>query len=582
MDHRISRSSKTSNFHLRRQRPSKSPENPGPSDRFEASPVPRIRGFNDVQQEGLRARYHRYQDISQALLYHSPRPETDSTSYALLGHRESEEGLQQLVAGVSSGQLNDGEMYALIRFQRETERLRAQLRGGGYTQAEVDVLDARKAGYQELQRSFLWEDHQLPGGNGCDPADLRLDQAAKNGTQKFEEQLRRDFHTAYARGLEQRPGAVYADERGRVRARFQELRDQNGVEDRPRPFSFPGAPLDRDRAERLVHSLSWKFEALDVNRNGNVSRAELRAILAEPQKFGYAPQEAAALFAAQEQISGVLAHGNRNEDLAAADLVPCGSGEGWQQRHKNALDSVAFTLGNSQPPPVEPSLFGPDGVPDPMSIRQNRENSCWLLSVMSTLPPEDIQRMVRPGSDGGVLVRFPGRPAESVPDLTQAERQIYSRADGDWSAYIEKAVAQIYAREDRDISYGWSHQAMELLTGRGGSLLALHQPPAPGTPDYRDPEALGRLLQATRLNDQVVTAYSYRDDFESGVSNITIPLHSYAVLGFEPSTQTVRLRNPWGENERGDRDCSDDGIFTMSLREFQATFTQLEVQDPPR
>jgi hypothetical protein len=179
-----------------------------------------------------------------------------------------------------------------------------------------------------------------------------------------------------------------------------------------------------------------------------------------------------------------------------------------------------------------------------------------------------------------VGVRFPGRPPEVVAPLTEAERQVYSRADGDWSAYLEKAAAQSYAREGRDINGGFGTDAMQLLTGRGGRRIDLARGPEFGGPDYRDPAQLHRLLSSAMANGQMVSAGANSNDFDRGVSNLSSAQHAYAVVGYDPRNGTVTLRNPWGEDERGDRDSRNDGLFTMSIQEFQTTFSRLDVQHP--
>lgn len=53
--------------------------------------------------------------------------------------------------------------------------------------------------------------------------------------------------------------------------------------------------------------------------------------------------------------------------------------------------------------------------------------------------------------------------------------------------------------------------------------------------------------------------------------------HAYSVQGYDPKTQTVTVHNPWGKDETADVDGKDDGVFTMPLKEFQASFSFMNI-----
>lgn len=59
-----------------------------------------------------------------------------------------------------------------------------------------------------------------------------------------------------------------------------------------------------------------------------------------------------------------------------------------------------------------------------------------------------------------------------------------------------------------------------------------------------------------------------------------IPGHVYTVLGYDPKTRSVKLRNPWGETEPVDqngkaRDGKNDGIFSISVEELTKQFSYM-------
>lgn len=56
--------------------------------------------------------------------------------------------------------------------------------------------------------------------------------------------------------------------------------------------------------------------------------------------------------------------------------------------------------------------------------------------------------------------------------------------------------------------------------------------------------------------------------------------HEYSIENYDPATRTVTIRNPWGKGDPltadgKPRDGKDDGVFTMSLDEFQRTFSDV-------
>lgn len=567
----------------------------GPRDMVAGMSIPYNPNLTPAQNIFLQARQAQYQAFQQAMIARTPMSEQQSTDIARAGHEAARNDRQELAQGVEGGQINRSEFRALSRFSRDTEFLRARLREGGYTPAEAAYLERRSQQYRQMQQAFLSADWQMPqrGGQSSNPVDQKLDQLfdrARNGNTRqgeLEGELGWYASNAYGAGMEGRSGPVQADERVRARVRGQELRDQAGVKDGPTAPRGPRPEGDRNRARNVLAGLSSHFQQLDTNGNGRLSHAEMRAVIANPQQFGYTAAEAAALFEQQERIAGIdrndsnpLGNGRDASEISRSDLrqSSCLDSQEFTERREAAVSRLASNVASSARPAPSQGLFGREGRPDPNSIQQNREGSCWLLAAMSQMRPEEIQNMVRQTRDGKVVVQFPGRPPEVVSSLTEAERRIYSNSNGDWAAYIEKAAAQHYARQDQDINGGRGNRAYDLLRGTGGETVSMREPR--NGVDGRDPAQVGRVLeQALSQGRMVITGVS-GNDFNPGVSNVSSDGHAYAVVGYDPRTQTVTLRNPWGNGERADRDGRNDGTFSMSLREFQVTFSDLDVQSP--
>lgn len=568
----------------------------GPGDCYNCSLLPYNPLRTPNQHLFLQSRYGRYSGIGQAFLYSGPMSEQRSTEYALLGQNKMNTDRQLLSNGVAGGRINRGEFHTLARYQQETEFLRARLREGGYSPREVQHLESRMSAYRNMHQAFMDGDYQIPVYNNGSASQRNLDKAygaARNSgdARPLLHSLNWYSDNAYAAGIEQRQGPVFSDERPKARVRGQEYRNQRGITNRQPTFGGPRPPSDRTGGRVALDKLNAGFDRLDRDRNGAIDRAELRAIISNPQAYGMTGKEAAALYQNGERIANIdQPGGNWNESISRGDVSrPRGAfsraadrASGNERRRDNVELRIGSVLSDPTNPTTSGSLFGPTGRPDPHSIQQNREGSCWLLAGMSLLKPEQIQQMVSTNDKGQVVVQFPGRQPELVAPLTDAERRIYSSANGDWSAYLEKAAAQTYQKEGRDINGGWGRDAMQLLTGRGGQSINMRERPQPGQRDARDPAVVHQILSETMARGGMVIAGTSSNDFERNISNLQTDGHAYAVVGYDPQTGTVTLRNPWGKNEGADRDWNNDGTFTMSVRDFQVTFTDMDVQYPKR
>jgi hypothetical protein len=116
-------------------------------------------------------------------------------------------------------------------------------------------------------------------------------------------------------------------------------------------------------------------------------------------------------------------------------------------------------------------------------------------------------------------------------------------------------------------------QAYELLTGR---RAARHD-----VSDVSDQELQRRMANCHNEPISAITNYEI-DGADQRHDQTNIPMgHEYTITNYDARTQTVTLRNPWGNGEPTDsngnaRDGQDDGQFTMSYDEFRRTFDRVE------
>ena len=205
--------------------------------------------------------------------------------------------------------------------------------------------------------------------------------------------------------------------------------------------------------------------------------------------------------------------------------------------------------------------------------------------------PEKIKEMIKPdpNNSGGYIVTFPGRPDQpiSIEAPTQEELNRFAHnVNGTWVCVLEKAHRQMASELDLDNnSLGVPSRALSLLTGKDFSthlFLAdtmLEILPNSPVPDFDHIKV---------LEDQLNTAFENHQEICAGTNSNTHleGSHEYTVMGYNPDTQTVKLRNPWGYNNnipdgfKTAKECDGHpGEFTMSIQEFYENFSEISTQN---
>ncbi|MGE0493158.1 MAG: C2 family cysteine protease [Vulcanimicrobiota bacterium] len=481
--------------------------------------------------------------------------------------------------GVRSGMINRSEFQYLDAFSGETQRLRALFREGGYSPQEAAFLDQRYRQYQGLRNQFMVGDYQPELATSDETSMqnyLRAGQifdGVRNGQinqRQAIEGLRQNDKAAYGEAVLDQHGMVYEEEREAVR-RYHSQGDF-------RPGQGPAQePTQADA--NLSQALSSRLDKWDLDHDGRVSRQEMDRVLSEPGNRGTEAELAAVALNAFEELAGLNNEGGgpglSRADLQAYEAGPRGAGDQqWTTAHKRMQSGWQRTR---QRAGAEERLF--QGRPDPNSISQGLAGDCWVLSAMSRLTPDQIERMLTPLKGGGYQVTFPDGNTQVVAGLTEAERGIYATSNGDWAALLEKAAAQRSQQMGQEISEGGPAAAgIELFTGHRAMTVSMHGLGAHGNHynlnsniDGRDPAVVGDILEATLAEGKMVTAGVLNNDANG---NQMVTSHAYAVMAYDPVTQMVTVRNPWGRDP-ADHDGSNDGLVQMPLSEFQASFSTL-------
>ena len=217
----------------------------------------------------------------------------------------------------------------------------------------------------------------------------------------------------------------------------------------------------------------------------------------------------------------------------------------------------------------------------PDAVRQGAIGDCYFLAAVASLAstnPEAVQKMIKDNKDGTYTVTFPGDPEHplTVEAPTDAELAHYTHGNeyGTWPAVLEKAYGK-YRGGTQDEADGGAIMAKGVdLLSPGGVDTDLMGTTTEAELDEKLQETLknGRPITASINNYGPLAKYIVDDGLVDG--------HVYSVVGYDPNTKMVMVRNPWGEGEplNADgtaKDGNNDGQFQMSLADFQRNFNRV-------
>jgi hypothetical protein len=221
-------------------------------------------------------------------------------------------------------------------------------------------------------------------------------------------------------------------------------------------------------------------------------------------------------------------------------------------------------------------------------IVQGASGDCYLMSSLAELTlkdPSAIENMFIDNSDGTFAVRFYERgvaryvtvneelPVYNFNGYTGAEYAAFGGAGSDqtelWVALVEKAYCQINAE-------GW------LGHGHANSYKAINSGSPVDTIKQITNDSTGFTPISARTSSATLTTIV--NDFAAGeaitlatknhgtAANI-LPDHSYAMIGYDATTQEVTLFNPWGLNNGSEF----PGLVTLSWTEVVHSFWEWEI-----
>ncbi|MFN8672089.1 MAG: C2 family cysteine protease [Candidatus Sericytochromatia bacterium] len=359
-----------------------------------------------------------------------------------------------------------------------------------------------------------------------------------------------------------------------------------------------GAKLGSEKKDSsdisLKESLIKNFKTFDKNNSGFITLSEVKKLISDPNIKG----EKAINLA----ILSIIMSDKNNEKLSFSDLSKIDTSEPiFKSQSSNKLlsledikinmenklkatDKYKKTDGNFQLPKTAKEL-------DFKEVKQGYLGDCYLLATLSSFTkqkPESLLKMVKDNNDGTYTVNINGSKIKT-PMPTDTELALGAEGQG-IIPIIEKAYA-LYQNKNSfiessnpydKISSGRTTlllgKTIKELTGSNYDTDLLEVKTAIGNFNASSKnETIGKIQKALKEN-KLIIASAQKNNSLNIAGN-----HAYSVIGFDPKTNSVEIRNPWGKGDALDlnseaRDGNNDGIFRISLEEFYKTFNLISYE----
>ncbi len=334
------------------------------------------------------------------------------------------------------------------------------------------------------------------------------------------------------------------------------------------------ADLTRELAD---HALTI-FDQLDSSGNGFVTRRELGTALGDPRFTGRSAQAIAAMWTCFSQLK-CLSTDERGweSDISRADLQEL-------RRISESDEKVVadFARAASRTQQAQQTAGGArfelyNGAVSADAINQGDIKNCYFMAALSSVAqsnPENIRQMIRDNLNGTYTVTFPGASRSvTVTRPTDAEMGVYGRSNngsGMWPLVLEKAYSAYHGSSRNHTVYegseggGFSNSGLDMLTGRSSTGYFV------GRESARQ-AIIDALSERRPVVAQTGTNLrGLRRDHTSGGFHRQ---HLYSVLSFNQDTNTVVVRNPWGNGD------GPGGTVQLTWDEFERNFYRARVAD---
>jgi hypothetical protein len=304
--------------------------------------------------------------------------------------------------------------------------------------------------------------------------------------------------------------------------------------------------------------------------NDSVTKQDLIARIVSPE---YTGENAASLVALE-----VYLRKNPSVDLATAATID-------DEKIVTVYTNNVLKLRRARR-----ALFA-NGRPTFELLQQGPPGDCYFFSAsgwMAKNRPDDVMNAITPLDDGRFRVRFANGDEAVVTPPTDAELAINDSdstlQDGLWMSVLEKATGVIQARTIR--------KSAELPD----PTVAIDIPGVPiagiikrwtGREVNRYP--LGDRANRERVRNGLVRMHGRKSLATALLLHrppAKLPFdHVYAILDFDPATDTVTIWNPWGTDFTPNGPSGPEngyerkkGVFFLTLDEFITFYTFLAIE----
>ncbi len=222
---------------------------------------------------------------------------------------------------------------------------------------------------------------------------------------------------------------------------------------------------------------------------------------------------------------------------------------------------------------VDKELGGVSGVD------QGGWGDCWFESSLASLARTTqgqlaIAKMITLNKNGTYTVTFPGDKKDKIIVSNTDIKKDHLSNNAKWANILEAAVIKLCPKQVNDGAS--ATRAMRLLTGKRAETQYVD---ANSKDDH-----IAKILEKAIKRNELLTAGS-KDTLHN---NSIVNDHDYTVIAYDPTTEYITLRNPFGDNANsGDlpKDTAQvggppvdgvlnlgNGLIAMSINTFKQNF----------
>lgn len=332
------------------------------------------------------------------------------------------------------------------------------------------------------------------------------------------------------------------------------------------------SPLDPEVVKKIspfaaVVQRNWKSWS---QGNDTVAKLDLIAQMTSPE---YKGEDAAALVALELYLK-------KNPPVDQTTAVAIDDPKIIDHYYRNVLKLRR----------VKQVLFA-NGQPSFELLQQGPAGDCYFFSAtgwMARNRPGDVMNAITQLGDGRFQVRFANGDEATVTTPTDAELAVNDSdstlQDGIWMSVLEKATGTIQARRfsksaaipDPTVAIDTAGipiaSVVERWSGREAKKLPL------GRRAHRE-QVRNALIRMSEKKSLATALLLHKPPAKLPYD------HVYAIMGFDPDSDTVTIWNPWGTDYSPNGPSGPDngyerkkGIFTLSFDEFVTFYSFLAIE----